>query len=141
MWSCRWLPCKSFNNQKFCLGVGWKKNNHDIWRSCVLVNNGGFGSINIVFIIGFALSLGPVPWIIMSEIFPTDARGVASSIATGANWLSNLIVVLLFPTIKDKVGANSFFIFAGGMVLFILFTILVVYETKNKTIEELTKDI
>jgi MFS family permease len=94
-----------------------------------------------IFIIGFALSLGPVPWIIMSEIFPTDARGVASSIATGANWLSNLIVVLLFPTIKDKVGANSFFIFAGGMVLFILFTILVVYETKNKTIEELTKDI
>ncbi len=77
----------------------------------------------------------------MGEIFPTHARGIASSLTTSVNWLTNLLVVITFPSINTAIKSYSFFIFAGFMIVFIIFTIVVVYETKYKTIEELTGEL
>lgn len=86
----------------------------------------------------FAASMGPVTWVVISEIFPTRIRGVAMSIATLALWVSVFIVSQLFPILLKEVGAAStFFTFMVLSVIAILFIWRYVPETKGRTLEEI----
>ncbi|GGD95409.1 sugar porter family MFS transporter [Planktosalinus lacus] len=99
----------------------------------------------LLFIASFAMSMGPVVWVVLSEIFPNRIRSVAFSVAVAAQWAANYLVSQTFPMITEsEVNMNSFwngslpyFIFT----LFIGFTLFFVYkfipETKNKTLEEM----
>jgi SP family arabinose:H+ symporter-like MFS transporter len=92
----------------------------------------------MVYIACFAFSLGPVPWIIISEIFPTRIRGRAMSIGTFTIWFTNTVVMLLFPTLRDELGpAGTFTLFAILVAPVLLLTWRLIPETKGKSLEEI----
>jgi MFS transporter, SP family, xylose:H+ symportor len=86
----------------------------------------------------YAMTLGPVTWVLISEIFPTQVRGVATSIAVISLWLSYALLVFTFPILAGKLGAYTpFYIYAGICVLGFLFVTNKVKETKGKSLEDL----
>jgi SP family arabinose:H+ symporter-like MFS transporter len=94
----------------------------------------------LTYIASFAASLGPVSWVVISEIFPNKMRSKAMSIAIVALWGSNFIVTLTFPAILNRMGGGAaFLIFDIMCVLMLIFIINKLPETKGKSLEELEK--
>ncbi|MEN6335162.1 MAG: sugar porter family MFS transporter [Phycisphaerales bacterium] len=102
------------------------------------------------FILGyiacFALSVGPVTWVILSEIFPTKIRGRALAIATFCLWTANWIVSQTFPMMDESSWLIArfnhgfpFFLYAAFCVVLVVLTIVAVPETKGRTLEEIEK--
>lgn len=103
----------------------------------------------LIFIGSFAMSMGPVVWVILSEIFPNRIRSVAMSIAVAGQWLANYFVSQSFPMIVESDANNlqldggvwnnalPYFIFSGFIVLIIVFVWKFIPETKGKTLEEI----
>jgi len=92
----------------------------------------------IAYIIFFAVSLGPLPYVLMSEIFPLNIRGAGMSVSSISNWVFNAIVVFLFPLLAQLIGiANFFGIFAFICLLGVAFTISYVPETKGISLEQI----
>ncbi len=86
----------------------------------------------------FAIGLGPVFWLLISEIFPLALRGRGTSAATFANWASNLGVALTFLLLVDGIGpAATFFLYAAMSVAAWVFTKALVPETKGKSLEQI----
>ena len=86
----------------------------------------------------FAVGLGPVFWLLISEIFPLAVRGRGISAATFANWASNLGVALTFLLLIDRLGpAGTFFTYAVMSVAAWVFTNALVPETKGKSLEQI----
>ena len=86
----------------------------------------------------FAIGLGPVFWLLISEIFPLAVRGRAMGVATVANWGSNLIVSQVFLMLVTGLGASATFgLFAVMSVGALLFTVALVPETRGRTLEEI----
>jgi len=91
-----------------------------------------------VFIIGFSLGFGPVPWLMMAELFAEDVKALAGSIAGTTNWCFAFIVTLLFPVLNDIIGATACFaIFFGFAVAAFVFILFLIPETKGKTLNEI----
>jgi len=85
----------------------------------------------------YAMTLAPVTWVVLSEIFPNRVRGTAMSIATSSLWIASFLLVILFPIINDALGAHgTFWLFAGISLLGFLFILFRLPETKGKTLEE-----
>lgn len=94
----------------------------------------------LLFIASFASSLGPIPWVIISEIFPTKSRGVAVSIATLVLWLGVLAITQFTPVLLDSIGgAYTFWVFAFNAIVLLVFTLKYIPETKGRTLEEIEK--
>lgn len=96
----------------------------------------------LAFIACFAFSLGPVMWVLLSEMYPIKYRGLAIGVIAFVNSLVSSIVQLIFPWELSNLGnALTFFIFGSIAVIgfFILFKILP--ETKGKSLEELEKEL
>lgn len=92
----------------------------------------------ILYVISFAVSLGPIFWLLISEIYPLSIRGRAMSIATIANWLANLVVALTFLTLIDHLGpATTFWLYGAIGVMAGIFSYFLVPETKKMTLEEI----
>jgi SP family arabinose:H+ symporter-like MFS transporter len=89
------------------------------------------------YIAFFAISLGPIPWIFISEVFPNKIRGRAVSIATMALWISNFIIAQSFPWMVETIGGGSFYIFSLVCFLTFIFVLFMITETKGKTLEEI----
>ncbi|GFR59206.1 proton myo-inositol cotransporter [Elysia marginata] len=91
-----------------------------------------------LFVMAFAPGLGPMPWTINSEIYPLWARGTGNALAAGTNWICNLVVSLFFLTLTETITKyGAFWLFCGVCFLGMLFTLIFVPETKNKTLEEM----
>ena len=94
----------------------------------------------IGFVASFAVSLGPVMWILFSELFPNRLRGLAISFAGFINSAVSFLVQLLLPWELANIGnAGTFFIYGGFAVIGFIFVIAVLPETKGKSLEELEK--
>ncbi|RKQ38816.1 sugar porter family MFS transporter [Enterobacter sp. R1(2018)] len=92
----------------------------------------------LAYVAIFAVSYGTVAYVIISEIFPINVRGIAVSIATFALWGGNFFVSRFFPVLVENISAaNTFFIFAGIAVVALIFVLTRVPETKGKTLEEI----
>ena len=92
----------------------------------------------VTYIICFAMSLGPIGWILVSEVFPLKIRGIAMSICTVANFAFNFFVVGSFPVLIHKIGgAYTFWGFAAVSLLCILFVYFFVPETKGISLEQI----
>ena len=92
------------------------------------------------FIASFAMSLGPIPWVLISEIFPTKFRGVAMSISILMLWIGVVLITQLTPILLESVGgAFTFWIFMFNAIVLIIFTYIMIPETKGKTLEEIAK--
>lgn len=96
----------------------------------------------IGFVASFAISLGPVMWVLFSELFPNRIRGIAISFVGLINSGVSFIVQLVFPWELQNLGSSGTFliygVFAAAGLIFIM---KVVPETKNKTLEQLEKDL
>lgn len=92
----------------------------------------------IFFNLGHALAWGPIPWLVMSEIFPQRARGPAGSISVLSNWLAAFIVTLTFKNIESSFTVpGAYWFYAGWLLLGFVFVYLLMPETKGKTLEEI----
>jgi hypothetical protein len=105
---------------------------------------GSLGYITVTclagYIIFFAFSLGPIVWLMISEIYPLRNRAQAMAVSTASNWGANFLVSTTFPVMALRLGsAATFFTYAGLGVLTLLFVIAKVPETKGKTLEEISK--
>jgi MFS transporter, SP family, galactose:H+ symporter len=105
---------------------------------------GSLGYITVVclagYIIFFAFSLGPIVWLMISEIYPLRNRAQAMAVSTASNWAANFLVSTTFPVMTLRLGsAATFLTYAGLGVLTLLFVIAKVPETKGKTLEEISK--
>src|SRR5205823_2366803 len=90
------------------------------------------------YVASFAISLGPIFWLLIAEIYPLKIRGLAEGMAATFNWGSNLVVSLTFLTLVEKLGASStFLLYAFASVASWLFAYYLVPETKGHTLEEI----
>ncbi|RAV30671.1 arabinose-proton symporter [Sinomicrobium soli] len=99
----------------------------------------------ILFVLGFiacfASSLGPIPWVMIAEIFPTRIRGIAMSLCTFILWIGVILITQLTPVMLDGFGgAFTFWIFMINSVILLLFTWKFVPETRGKSLEQIEKD-
>lgn len=93
------------------------------------------------FIASFATSLGPIPWVIISEIFPTKTRGIAMSFCTLILWVGVILITQLTPVLLEGIGnSGTFFIFMVNAIFLLIFTWKFVPETKQKSLEEIEKN-
>ncbi|KAL6266492.1 hypothetical protein P5V15_003341 [Pogonomyrmex californicus] len=94
----------------------------------------------IIYVIGFSLGFGPIPWLMMGEILPAKIRGSAASIATSFNWLCTFIVTKTFEDVIGVIGAHgTFWMFGAIVVLGLIFVIVSVPETRGRSLEEIEK--
>ncbi|MBV8150760.1 MAG: MFS transporter, partial [Candidatus Eremiobacteraeota bacterium] len=104
--------------------------------------SGSLGAIALtsmmVYVGCFAFSLGPIVWLLISEIFPLPVRGLGMSISTLANWVGNFLVSQFFLTMIDKLGRPlTFWVYAALCVVTIVFIRAMVPETKRERLEEI----
>lgn len=98
--------------------------------------------IVILAIACYAMSLAPVMWVVISEIFPNAIRGVAMSIATFALWSACFILTYTFPLLNSALGVSGTF-WIYGIICFSGFLFIKKYvpETKNKSLEDIEKEL
>ncbi len=103
----------------------------------------------LIFIGAFAMSMGPIVWVLLSEIFPNKIRSAAMAVAVAAQWLANYFVSQSFPIVVESDAnrlimdggtwnnALPYFLFSGFIVIIIWFVWKYIPETKGKTLEEM----
>ena len=96
----------------------------------------------IVYIASFAVGLGPVFWLMISEIFPLKVRSPAMSLSTVGNWSANFLVSSFFLTLVGAISREgTFWLYAGFGVLALIFFLARVPETKGRSLEEIASDL
>jgi SP family galactose:H+ symporter-like MFS transporter len=96
----------------------------------------------LVFIVGFAMSAGPIIWVICSEIYPLAGRDLGVTFSTGTNWIANAIVGMTFLSLINGLGPGNTFLLYGGLnVLFIIFFLIFVPETKGISLEKIERNL
>lgn len=97
-----------------------------------------------IYIFGFAVSWGPICWLMLGEIFPLNVRGVGNSIGSAANWIGNFIVTQFFLVLLSMFHNNvggPFAVFTFFAILSIFFVIYMVPETRGKTLENIEMEM
>ena len=96
----------------------------------------------LIFIVGFAMSAGPLIWTLCSEVQPLKGRDFGIGCSTFTNWIANMIVGATFLTMLGTLGqGTTFWIYAGLNVVFILLVFLLVPETKGVTLERIERNL
>lgn len=96
----------------------------------------------LLFIVGFAMSAGPLIWILCSEVQPLKGRDFGIAASTFTNWVANMIVGATFLTLLNGIGnAQTFWLYAGLNVVFLVFTFALVPETKNISLEQIERNL
>jgi MFS transporter, SP family, galactose:H+ symporter len=96
----------------------------------------------VIYIASFAMSLGPIMWLIISEIFPLNIRGVGASLAISASWGFNMLVSLTFLTLIQLIGtSHTFWLYAILCILGWIFVYFIVPETKDCSLEQIENNL
>ncbi|PIN08555.1 putative transporter (major facilitator superfamily) [Handroanthus impetiginosus] len=117
----------------FLIGLSYYLQDHKLWDSSPSLAFGGV----LLFSASFSLGLGGIPWVIMSEIFPINVKGLAGSLVTVINWFGTWIITYSFNFLAQWSSAGTFFVFAIISGLTIVFIIKLVPKTKGRTLEEI----
>ncbi|KEH27562.1 sugar transporter ERD6-like 6 isoform X2 [Medicago truncatula] len=91
----------------------------------------------VAMVIGYSLGLGPIPWLIMSEILPVNIKGLAGSIATLTNWLTSWIITMTANLLLTWSSGGTFLIYTVMAAFTVVFAAIWVPETKGRTLEEI----
>jgi MFS family permease len=106
---------------------------HEAWIGLVCV---------LVYLAAFEISLGPVFWLMIAELYPLGIRSKAMATATMANWIFNFLVSYFFLTMTDVMGRDGTFWFFGFFaVCALVFTVLRVPETRGRSLEQIERDL
>lgn len=105
-------------------------------------NVGSFGWLPlvsfVVYVIGFSLGFGPIPWLMMGEILPAKIRGSAASVVTAFNWSCTFLVTLTFNDLLNAIGGyGTFWLFGSITLIGLAFVIIFVPETRGRSLEEI----
>jgi MFS family permease len=84
----------------------------------------------------YAMSLAPVTWVLISEIFPNKIRSAATTIAVLSLWAAYFLLIFTFPILFDKLKDNTFYIYSGICMIGFAFVWFTIKETKGKSLEE-----
>jgi sugar porter (SP) family MFS transporter len=96
----------------------------------------------LIYTGSFAIGLGPVFWLLISEIYPLKIRGQAMSVATMANWGANFVVTISFLTLLNAVGGvGTFFLFGFLTLVALTYFWRKVPETKGRSLQEIERDL
>lgn len=126
-----------FTGMVVCLGV----------LSFCLGSNGAYANLSLastlLYVVFFAISLGGVPYIMMSEVFPLKSRSTGMAIASCANWLFNMLVSFSFVILVDKMGGmeNVFMLYGICTVVGLVFAWRYVPETKGRHLEDIEHNL
>jgi hypothetical protein len=91
-----------------------------------------------LYIIAFAMSWGPVMWVLLGEMFPNEIRGAALAISGATNWMANFTVTVTFLSLLNAVGlAGAYALYAVAAAVSLPFVWAAVRETKGKTLEQM----
>lgn len=94
----------------------------------------------VIFVIGFSLGFGPIPWLMMGEILPAKVRGSAASIVTAFNWSCTFLVTKTFLDVIGAIGAHgAFWMFGSVCVVGMVFVVACVPETQGQSLEDIEK--
>lgn len=106
------------------------------------INVADLGAISLVAAIAsYAMSLAPVVWVIIAEIFPNRIRGTAMSIAIGFLWIACFLLTYTFPIFNTLLGpAGTFWIYAGICLAGLVFVWGRLPETKGKSLEQIERE-
>lgn len=92
----------------------------------------------MIYLLAFAVGMGPLPWVYNSEMYPVDVRGLASGLAGTANWVTNAIVSQSFLSLTQNLTtAGTFLVFAGLAAIGAVWACLFVPETKGLSLAEI----
>uniref|UniRef100_A0A0E0KE07 Major facilitator superfamily (MFS) profile domain-containing protein n=1 Tax=Oryza punctata TaxID=4537 RepID=A0A0E0KE07_ORYPU len=91
----------------------------------------------LVYIGAYSIGMGPVPWVVMSEIFSIDMKAIGGSLVTLVSWLGSFAISYSFSFLMDWSSAGTFFMFSAASLITILFVVTLVPETKGRTLEEI----
>ena len=92
----------------------------------------------LIYLAAFSLGLGPVFWLLISEVYPVQVRGRAMSVASVTIWISDLLVTVTFLSLVELMGVrNLFWLYAAACAAALIFTIKFVPETKDRSLEEI----
>lgn len=99
-------------------------------------------SLVIIAIAIYAMSLAPITWVILSEIFPNRIRGAAMALATFALWVACFILTYTFPLLNASLGAaGTFWVYAGICLAGFVFILTRIPETKGKSLEDIENEL
>jgi len=94
--------------------------------------------ILMAYVASFAISLGPIFWLLIAEIYPLRVRGIAEGAAAGTNWAANLLVSVTFLSLLQALGPSwTFWLYALLAIGSLVFSYSLVPETKGRTLEEI----
>ncbi|KAJ6728915.1 hypothetical protein OIU85_019897 [Salix viminalis] len=91
----------------------------------------------VAMVITFSLGMGPIPWVIMSEILPVNIKSLAGSVATLANWMFSFLITMTANLLLDWSTGGTFIIYMVVSAFALVFVSLWVPETKGRTLEEI----
>ncbi len=95
-----------------------------------------------LFIAFFAVSLGPLPWVMMPEIFPQKVRAQGSSVSAASNWAFNTLVVSTFPVLLHNLGISMTFVLYGcACIVGFFWAVRYLPETRRLSLEEIEKHV
>lgn len=115
-----------------------------IMGTCYAMDVSGWPMLLLVIaaIACYAMSLAPVVWVVLSEIFPLRIRGMAMALSTFFLWVACFILTYTFPLLNKELGASgTFWIYGGVCLAGFLFIRTQLPETKGKSLEEIEKEI
>lgn len=96
----------------------------------------------LLFIVGFAMSAGPIIWVLCSEIYPLSGRDLGITASTATNWIVNGIVAMTFLTLLEHFGhGNTFLLYGLLEIIFIIVFLLYVPETKGISLERIEENL
>jgi MFS transporter, SP family, galactose:H+ symporter len=92
----------------------------------------------MAYVAFFAISLGPIFWLLIAEIYPLQIRGLAEGTAAGSNWIFNLVVSMTFLSLVQIMGPSwTFWLYGVLAIAAFIFSYYLVPETKGRTLEEI----
>ncbi|CAO3637941.1 unnamed protein product [Mucor fragilis] len=91
------------------------------------------------YVVSFAIGVGPVPWMMTSELVPVYASSAVGAVATASNYATNFLIGQCFPLIFQEIKGYSFAIFAGVAALALIYTYYKVPETNGRSLESISK--
>ena len=94
----------------------------------------------MIYIFGFAIGYGPIPWAMNAELFPKEAQGIMAPIAGGFNWLCAFIVTKFGTNLEDVINTSGLYFLFGAVNAFgLIFVIFFLPETKGKTPDDMKR--